>query len=90
MEINLPPEFEKFIQNNLNKGFYNSANDMIIAGLQMLVEQERSFANTNQEEINYYNTKIEEGISSARAGRLYSAAEVYKTLVELRRQYKQD
>lgn len=43
MNVSLTPELEQFIQSQLESGRYASSDELIIAGIRLLEEQERIY-----------------------------------------------
>jgi putative addiction module CopG family antidote len=78
MDIRLKPEMEAMITENLKRGTYSSAEELIELAISQLHEREDWLAR-NRDEI---ARKIEEGWQSARQGRLMDAEEG-KTAMEI-------
>jgi len=77
MEINFTPEEEHFIQQQLAKGKFASATEVIEAGLQLFKAEE--------EWKQYAQSKIERGLAQAEAGQLIPGEEIEAMLSEFTR-----
>lgn len=78
MEIRLKPEFEAMIQEDLKRGVYASAEELIEQAISQLHEREDWLAEHRDE----ISRKIEDGWQSAKQGRLMDAAEVKSAIEE--------
>jgi len=72
MTINLPPELEALIQQDLQSGAYKSMDDYVQYAVTLLHEHEKWLAE-NRSEI---ATKIEKGYAQAQRGESYGDEEV--------------
>ena len=65
MNVSLTPELERFIEDQVTAGRYQSAGDVMRAALEMLAEQQTIIAEIND--------MIDESEADIAAGRTYSA-----------------
>ncbi len=72
MNVSLTPELEKFVEDTVATGRYNSASEVVRAALRVL-EQEHEW-------LAYAKRKIEIGLQQAQEGKFVSQAEVEKLL----------
>jgi putative addiction module CopG family antidote len=81
MEIRLRPELEALIQQDLQRGPYQTVDEYVEQAVSMLHEQEAWLA-THRAEI---ESKIAEGYAAAQRGELLGPEEVRSRLRELKR-----
>jgi antitoxin ParD1/3/4 len=79
MTIRLKPEMEALIQQDVQRGPYQSADEFVERAVQMLHEQEQWLAN-NRTEI---AAQIEHGYQQAERGELIDGDETFRRLREL-------
>ncbi len=80
MNISLTPEFENFINSQIARGFYHSANEVVLDGLRLLAEHEQAAKNN----LEWLNVEIDKGLSSLNAGLFVSGNDVYQELMQRR------
>jgi antitoxin ParD1/3/4 len=85
MTIHLKPELEALIQQDVERGFYQSVDEFVQRAVQMLHEQEQLFAD-NRAEI---ATKIEAGYASAERGDLLDAEQVRAGMNERKQAWRE-
>lgn len=66
MNISLTPALEKFVQEKLASGLYNSASEIIREALRLLFAQE----NLTQQKIDMLNKDIEKGLNDFSSNKL--------------------
>jgi antitoxin ParD1/3/4 len=81
MTIHLKPELEALVQQDVQRGPYQSADEFVERAVQMLHDQEQWLAD-NREEI---AAKIEAGYASAERGDMMDAEQVRARLNERKR-----
>ena len=86
MTIHLKPELEALIQNDVERGPYQSADEFVAHAVQMLHEQEQWLAD-NRTGI---AAKIEEGFASAERGDLLDSAQVRARLNERKQAWRNE
>ena len=72
MNVSLTPELERFVNDLMESGRYQSVNDIVSAGLEMLV--------VRQAAIDEINEMIDESEADIAAGRTYSPEEAREIL----------
>lgn len=77
MNISLTPALEKFVQNKVATGLYNSVSEVIREALRLLVSKET----ISQERLDMLNRDIEEGLADLEAGRYEDGQTVMKRLI---------
>ena len=85
MTIHLKPELEALIQQNVERGPYQSVDEFVQQAVQMLHEQEQWLAE-NRAEI---GAKIEAGYASAERGDLLNAEQVRARLNERKQAWRE-
>ena len=85
MAIQLNPELEALIQEDLAQGPYQTADEYLERAVHMLHDQER-WLRENRDEI---TAKIEQGFASAERGDLRTPAQVRARLAERKRAWSQ-
>ena len=73
MNVNLTPELEKFVQNKVRAGRYNSASEVVREALRLLEERDDLKAIRKEEMRN----KISQGLESLRRGEGADGEEVF-------------
>jgi len=86
MTIHLKPELERLIQQDVERGPYQTADEFVERAVQMLHEQEE-WMSANRTGI---NAKIEEGYASAQRGELIDADEVWASMQRKKRTWLSD
>ncbi|MGI8502086.1 MAG: type II toxin-antitoxin system ParD family antitoxin [Hassallia sp.] len=81
MNVSLTPELEQFIQSQLESGRYASSDELIIAGIRLLEEQERIYKSRFDE----LQREIIIGIEASERGEVVDGETVFRQL-----QYKLD
>jgi antitoxin ParD1/3/4 len=84
MTIHLKPELEALIQQDIQRGSYQSADEFVEQAVQMLHEQEQWLAE-NRDEI---AAKIESGYASAEQGDLLDPEQVRAELMERKQAWR--
>lgn len=77
MNISLTPALEKFVQDKVATGLYNSVSEVIWEALRLLVSKET----ISQERLDMLNRDIEEGLTDLEAGRYEDGHTVMKRLI---------
>jgi antitoxin ParD1/3/4 len=86
MTIRLKPELERLIQEDVERGPYQTLDEFVECAVQMLHEQEE-WLSANQADI---SAKIEEGYASAQRGELIEDGEVRAQIEERKRVWRTD
>jgi antitoxin ParD1/3/4 len=86
MKIELRPELEAMIRQNVERGPYKSADEFVAEAVSLLHEQETWLAEQGSE----IRAKIEEGFAAARRGELIDAVGVRSQLEEKKRVWLAD
>lgn len=76
MNVSLPPELEKFVEETVASGRYSSASEVVRVSLRKFQEEERWKA--------YVKEKIAKGMEDIAAGRVVTEEEFLKNLEGLR------
>jgi antitoxin ParD1/3/4 len=74
MNISLTPELEKFVEEKVESGLYNNANEVIREGLRLLKEHDEIRMN--------WREQIERGWLQAQAGQVVDGEEVLRKAAE--------
>ena len=77
MNVSLTPALEKFVQNKVATGLYNSVSEVIREALRLLVSKET----VSQERLDMLNRDIEEGLADLEIGRYKDGHTVMKRLI---------
>lgn len=77
MNVSLTPALEKFVQNKVATGLYNSVSEVIREALRLLVSKET----ISQERLDMLNRDIEEGLADLEAGNFEDGHTVMKKLI---------
>jgi len=77
MNITLTPVLEKFVQDKVASGLYNSISEVIREALRLMLSKE----GVSQERIDMLNKDIEEGLADMEAGRYKDGHSVMKNLI---------
>lgn len=77
MNISLTPALEKFVQDKVSSGLYNSVSEVIREALRLLLSKET----IPQERLTMLNRDIEEGLADLEAGRYKDGHAVMKNLI---------
>jgi antitoxin ParD1/3/4 len=72
MNVSLTPELEKFVEETVATGRYNSASEVVRASLRILEEEERWKA--------HLRNKIERGMADVKAGRIVTREQLLEDL----------
>ena len=83
MDIRLKPELERMIQQDLERGPYQSIDEFVERAVVMLHEQETWCAENAAE----LNRKVAQGLESARNGRLLDPHEVESAMIDRKRDW---
>lgn len=78
MNISLTPALEKFVQEKVATGLYNSVSEVIREALRLLVLKE----NISQERLNMLNQDIEEGLADFKSEKYKDGHTTMKRLIE--------
>jgi antitoxin ParD1/3/4 len=76
MNVSLTPELEQFIHSQVESGKYASADEVILAGLMLLEEQERIYQGRFEE----LQREIMIGIEAAERGEVVDGVTVFRQL----------
>jgi antitoxin ParD1/3/4 len=74
--ITFTPEIEQFIHQQIESGRYTSANEVILAGVQLLEERERIYKGRFEE----LKQEIDIGITASERGEVIDQATVFQAL----------
>ena len=77
MNITLTPVLEKFVQDKVASGLYNSVSEVIREALRLMLSKE----GISQERLDMLNRDIEEGLADMEAGRYKDGHSVMKNLI---------
>lgn len=77
MNVSLTPALEKFVQDKVATGLYNSVSEVIREALRLLVSKET----ISQERLDMLNRDIEEGLADLEAGRYGDGHTVMRRLI---------
>jgi antitoxin ParD1/3/4 len=78
MNVSLTPELDKFVADKVASGRYASSSEVVRQALRLLEEQEQSRASRLEE----FNRKLQRRIDSADRGRLVTAEESSRRILE--------
>ena len=85
MNVSLTPELESLVAAKVESGMYNSASEVIRAGLRLLSERDKA----REEKLDWLKIEIQKGIDDLEAGRYRDGrevmAEITGRLLELKR-----
>jgi len=81
MKIELRPELEQLIKDDVQRGLYQSVDDFVEHAISLLHEQEQWLAERGSE----IKAKIEKGFASAQRGELIDSGEVRAKLDQRKR-----
>jgi antitoxin ParD1/3/4 len=87
MNVTLTPELERIIEEKVSTGRYQSATDVIRAGLKLLEEQDRPKPSFMVSSIEELHEKLDEGIESLRRGE-YGTRTAEEIITEAREQLR--
>lgn len=85
MNVSLTPELEQFIQSQLESGRYASSDELIIAGIKLLEEQERIYKGRFDE----LQREILIGIEASEQGEVVDGETVFRELEQKLQQRRQ-
>ncbi|MCV3212759.1 type II toxin-antitoxin system ParD family antitoxin [Plectonema radiosum NIES-515] len=85
MNVSLTPELEQFIQSQLESGRYASSDELIIAGIKLLEEQERIYKGRFDE----LQREIIIGIKASEQGEVVDGETVFRELEQKLQQRRQ-
>ena len=77
MNISLTPVLEKFIQEKVATGLYNSVSEVIREALRLFISQE----SISKDRLDMLNRDIEEGLADLESGRYEDGHTVMKRLI---------
>ncbi len=86
MNISLSSEFERLIEQKVKSGMYNSASEVVRAGLRLLQEQEE-FRNLRFTELKH---EIQRGLDDIEQGRIIDGEEVFEELIKRNQKFKKN
>jgi antitoxin ParD1/3/4 len=78
MNVSLTPELDKFVADKVASGRYASSSEVVRQALRLLEEQEQSRASRLEE----FNRELQRRIDSADRGRLVTAEESSRRILE--------
>ena len=88
MNVSLTPELEGLVTAKVESGMYNSASEVIRAGLRLLYEHDKA----REEKLDWLKIEIQKGIDDLEAGRYRDGQEVMSEitgrLLELKRRHE--
>ena len=88
MNVSLTPELESLVAAKVESGMYNSASEVIRAGLRLLSERDQA----REEKLDWLKIEIQKGIDDLEAGRYRDGREVMSEitgrLLELKRRHE--
>lgn len=88
MNVSLTPELESLVAAKVESGMYNSASEVIRAGLRLLSERDKA----REEKLDWLKIEIQKGIDDLEAGRYRDGREVMSEitgrLLELKRRHE--
>ncbi len=76
MNVSLTPELEQFIQSQVESGKYNSAGEVILAGIRLLEERDRIYKGRFEE----LQQEIGHGIEASQQGQVVDGEMVFREL----------
>jgi antitoxin ParD1/3/4 len=76
MNVSLTPELERLVNEKVESGLFNSASEVIRAGLRLLVEQDQ----LRHLRLAQLKTDIQAGLDQEASGELVSGPEVFKRI----------
>lgn len=85
MNVSLSPELEQLIEEKVKSGMYNSASEVIRAGLRLLKEQDE----LKQIRLRELKREVQEGLDEIKRGDIVDADEVFQELRERNLKFKQ-
>lgn len=88
MNISLTPELEKYINKQVESGFYYSSSEVVRAALRLLITSEAK--NSNIELENYkmrLNQEIQVGLDQAKKQNLISGEQALQNIRDFRKSY---
>ena len=78
MNVSLSPELEQLIEAKVKSGMYNSASEVIRAGLRLLQEQDE----LRQIRLHELKREVREGLDEIERGEVVDGAEVFQELAD--------
>ncbi len=85
MNVSLSPELEHLIEEKVKTGMYNSASEVIRAGLRLLQEQDE----LRQIRLQELKREVQKGLDQIERGEVVDGDEVFQELRERNRKAKQ-
>lgn len=85
MNVSLSPELELLIEQKVKSGMYNSASEVIRAGLRLLQEQDE----LKQVRLHELKLEVRKGLAQINRGEVVDGDEVFRELRERNLNYKQ-
>lgn len=85
MNVSLSPELELLIEQKVKSGMYNSASEVIRAGLRLLQEQDE----LKQVRLHELKLEVRKGLAQIDRGEVVDGDEVFRELRERNLNYKQ-
>lgn len=76
MNVSLTPELEQFIQSQVESGKYNSADEVILAGIRLLEERDRIYKGRFEA----LRQEIRIGIEASQQGQVIDGETVFREL----------
>jgi len=88
MNISLTPELEKYVNRQVETGFYHSSSEVIRAALRLMVKSESIPQNAQFENYKMWlNHEIQIGIDQAAEGKLISGEKALQDIRDFRKAY---
>ncbi|MBI4604551.1 MAG: type II toxin-antitoxin system ParD family antitoxin [Planctomycetes bacterium] len=78
MNVSLTPQLERFVEDQVASGRYQSASEVVRDGLRLLEEREAQ----QRAALDEVRRKVREGLDSTRRGELFSGDAVLRELLE--------
>lgn len=85
MNVSLSPELEQLIEAKVKSGMYNSASEVIRAGLRLLQEQDE----LRQIRLRELKREVQQGLDEIERGEVVDGDEVFQELRERNQKIKQ-
>ena len=87
MNISLTPELEKYINKQVESGFYHSSSEVIRAALRLMVKSENTSQNAQFENYKMWlNGEVQVGIDQSTQGKLISGKNALQNIKNFRKE----